>query len=62
MGNKDMIMGFTFLKCHNPEIDWKNGEMKFTRCPESCPTPRACKNIIVTQEEADKLELDKQEF
>ena len=55
-------MGFTFLKCHNPEIDWKNREMKFTRCSESCPTSRACKNIIVTQEEANKLELDKQEF
>ena len=57
LGNKNMMMDFTFLKCHNPGIDWKNGEMKFTRCPESCSTTRACKNIILTQEEADKLEI-----
>jgi len=23
-----------WLECHNPEIDWKTGEVKMTRCPE----------------------------
>lgn len=55
LGNKKMILGYNFLKRHNPEIDWANGEWEFTRCPESC-TPGARKNTV-TQEEADELEL-----
>jgi len=23
-----------WLVCHNPEIDWRMGEVKMTRCPE----------------------------
>ena len=29
-------MGMPWLRCHNPEIDWKTGEVKMTRCPEEC--------------------------
>ena len=29
-----VILGMTWLECHNPEIDWKTGEVKMTRCPE----------------------------
>ena len=36
LGNKGMIIGMTFLKHHNPEIDWARGELHFTRCPEIC--------------------------
>ena len=25
-----------WLERHNPEIDWKTGEVKMTRCPEEC--------------------------
>jgi len=25
-----------WLEHHNPEIDWKTGEVKMTRCPEEC--------------------------
>jgi hypothetical protein len=31
-----MIIGIPWLREHNPEVDWKNGLMKFTRCPSSC--------------------------
>ena len=31
-----VILGMSWLGCHNPEIDWKTGEMKMTRCPEEC--------------------------
>lgn len=31
-----MIIGMTWLRSHNPEIDWRTGEVKFTRCPASC--------------------------
>ena len=31
-----VILGMPWLECHNPEIDWKIGEVKMTRCPEEC--------------------------
>jgi len=31
-----MILGMPWLACHNPEIDWRIGEVKMTRCPEEC--------------------------
>jgi len=31
-----VILGMPWLACHNPEIDWKTGEVKMTRCPEEC--------------------------
>ena len=31
-----VILGMLWLACHNPEIDWRTGEVKITRCPEEC--------------------------
>ena len=31
-----VILGMPWLACHNPEIDWKIGEVKITRCLEEC--------------------------
>ena len=31
-----VILRMLWLTCHNPEIDWRIGEMKMTRCPEEC--------------------------
>jgi len=31
-----VILGMSWLACHNSEIDWKIGEIKMTRCPEEC--------------------------
>ena len=31
-----VILGMSWLEHHNPEIDWKIGEVKMTRCPEEC--------------------------
>jgi len=30
----NIILGMPWLACHNPEIDWRTGEVKMTRCPE----------------------------
>jgi len=30
----DMFLGHDWLVKHNPEVNWKNGVIKFTRCPE----------------------------
>ena len=29
-------MRILWLVCHNPEIDWRTGEVKMMRCPEEC--------------------------
>ena len=31
-----VILGIPWLACHNPEINWRTGEVKMTRCPEEC--------------------------
>jgi len=31
-----VILEIPWLACHNPEIDWRTGEVKITRCPEEC--------------------------
>ncbi len=36
LGRKNVILGFTWLKEHNPEIDWETKEVKLTRCPRRC--------------------------
>ena len=36
LGDKDAMIGHTYLHRHNPEIDWRNGEWEFTRCLDTC--------------------------
>jgi len=31
-----VILGMPWLACHNPEIDWKMGEVQMTRCSDEC--------------------------
>jgi len=32
----DMFLGHDWLVKHNPKVNWKNGTIKFTRCPGNC--------------------------
>ena len=36
LNRTNMFLGYNWLVKHNPEVNWKNGTIKFTRCPESC--------------------------
>jgi len=36
LNGTDMFLGHSWLVKHNPEVNWKNGTIKFTRCPGSC--------------------------
>ena len=36
LGKNSLILGYTWLKKHNPVIDWQTGTMKFSCCPCSC--------------------------
>ena len=53
-----VILGMSWLRCHNPEIDWKTGEVKMTRCPNECgkkwKTRRQMKPGWKKQEEREK--------
>ncbi|KAG9221350.1 hypothetical protein CCMSSC00406_0009927 [Pleurotus cornucopiae] len=40
LGNVDVILGLTWLRKHNPEIDWKTGEVVMSRCPRQCQNHR----------------------
>lgn len=36
LGDKPAIIGHTWLSFHNPEINWRTGEVIFSRCPSKC--------------------------
>jgi len=36
LGNKEMMIGYSYLYKHNPNIDWQKGQWEFTRCPDTC--------------------------
>jgi len=36
LNGTDMFLGHNWLVKHNPEVNWKNGTINFTRCPGSC--------------------------
>src|SRR5882724_885299 len=36
IGRITIILGHTWLMEHNPEIDWRTGEISMMRCPTSC--------------------------
>jgi hypothetical protein len=38
LGKNQMILGYTWLSHHNPEIDWTTGIIQMTRCPWTCQT------------------------
>ena len=35
LNGTDMFLGHDWLVKHNPEVNWKNRTIKFTRCPEN---------------------------
>ena len=36
LGKTEVILGMPWLQAHNPEINWKTGEVKITRCLPLC--------------------------
>jgi len=41
LGKQSLILGYNWLKDHNPKIDWEKGEVEITRCPLRCEEGRA---------------------
>jgi predicted aspartyl protease len=36
LGKLDTILGLSWMKTHNPSIDWEEGWVCFDQCPEEC--------------------------
>lgn len=36
IGDSDIILGYAWLWDHNPLVDWKSGDICFSRCPAKC--------------------------
>ena len=36
LGKQSLILGYDWLKDHNPRIDWEKGEVEITRCSLQC--------------------------
>ena len=36
LGKNSFILGFSWLKCHNPDVDWTKGTVKITHYPQHC--------------------------
>ena len=41
LGKQSLILGYNWLKDHNPKIDWEKGEVEMTHCPLRCEGRRA---------------------
>jgi len=48
-----MILGYTWLKDHNPEVDWQTREVQMNRCPPRC---EGCHVICKEQASQRKME------
>jgi len=33
LGKQNLILGYSWLKDHNPEVDWQKKEVLMTQCP-----------------------------
>jgi hypothetical protein len=52
LGKQNIVLGFTWLKEHNPEVDWTSGEVKMSRCPTRC---RTCQQEATQERKARKF-------
>ena len=39
LGKQKMILGYTWLRDHNPDVDWQTREVRMSRCPHSSNCP-----------------------
>ena len=38
LGKQNLILGYSWLRKHNPEINWETKEVKMSHCPSGCTT------------------------
>jgi len=55
----DMFLGHNWLVKHNPEVNWRNGTIQFTRCPGNCTMTH--KDIQFNSKRTKEMATDKTE-
>jgi len=53
LGKQSLILGYDWLKDHNPKIDWEKGEVKMTRCSLRCEGGRALRKEQTCQKRTE---------
>jgi len=53
LGKQSLILGYDWLKDHNPKIDWEKGEVKMTCCPLQCEGGRALRKEQIRQKRTE---------
>jgi hypothetical protein len=54
LGKQKMILGLPWLREHNPEVNWKSGEVKMSRCPTRC---RTCQDEVKVERKIRHAEV-----
>jgi len=53
LGKQNMILGYTWLKDHNLEVDWQTGEVQMNRYPPRCEGCRAIRKEQASQRKTE---------
>jgi hypothetical protein len=53
LGKQDLILGYTWLREHNPEVDWQTNAVKMSRCPAKC---RTCSEEVKVEQREKRQE------
>jgi hypothetical protein len=54
IGKQHLILGHSWLRRHNPEIDWVSGDVKMSRCSARCCS--GCRDELCDKQRARKME------
>jgi len=53
LGRQNMILGYTWLKNHNPEVNWQTEEVQMNQCP---PQYEGC--YVIQKEQALRKRME----
>jgi len=53
LGRQNMILSYTWLKDHNPEVNWQTGEVQMNRCLPQC---KGC--CVIQKEQASQKRIE----
>ena len=53
LGKQSMILSYTWLKDHNPEVNWQTREVQMNRCPPRCKGYRVVRKEQVSQKKIE---------
>jgi hypothetical protein len=54
IGNKEIILGHSWLTKHNPSINWQTNDITFNRCPSECGLQPFAKRLALPNSEVNK--------